>query len=127
MRYLNALPAAIAAILAGALVFGVAACGKSNAPVDGAQSSAQAADAAASSAEAAASSAEASSALARASDPAAGTASLGENAKTNKPSVNVREEGEASGDEASQALRAKVDAAKAAGNAPTQADIKPPQ
>ena len=115
MHCIKTLPAAIAAALAAVVLVGIGACSKG-----GAESGEQAA----SSAEASASSAEASSALAQAARPAAGTADVGENAKTNKPAVSISEEAQAGGDEASQGQRNRVAAAKAAGNAPTQADVQ---
>ncbi len=61
----------------------------------------------------------AAAAISSAAQPAAGTVANdnGDNQKTVKPSATVSEEAQAGGDEASQDLRAKVAAAKAAGKA----------
>ncbi len=93
-------------------------CGRNPQSASPSPSSA-AAQAAASSAEASASSAQASAALATATRPAAGT--VANRAGLNNgppPTVTVPEQAQAAGDEAPQALRAKVNAAKDAGTEP---------
>ena len=122
MHLVKTIPPAVAGAL-GLLALGaVSGCGRSEQASSAPASDTTAAVSAASSAEASASDAEASAALARAKVPAAGTVAnaAGENQKTPVPSVNVAEQAEAAGDEASQELRNKVNAAKDAGRAPVQ-------
>ena len=107
------LPRAIFALLAGGAVT-LAACSPKTPPEPAAASDAAPSDAAASS------QAAADAAISSAAQPSAGTVAndKGDNQKTPKPSVSVSEEARASGDEAPQDLKAKVEAAKAAGQAP---------
>jgi hypothetical protein len=116
------IPTAIVGALGLFVLIGISACGKSE-PAAQPSADIRAAQAAASDAQAAASDAQASAAQARALAPAAGTVAnnAGQNQKTAAPGVSVQEEAQSHGDEASQELRGKVAAAKAADRAPSAA------
>jgi hypothetical protein len=108
------LPRLIVAALAGAGVMTLGACSPKSPPAPAAASDAAS--------DTASSQAAADAAISSAAAPAAGTVAndQGDNQKTIKPTASVSEEARASGDEAPQDLKAKVEAAKAAGRAPVQ-------
>jgi hypothetical protein len=112
------LPRMIFALLAaGATTLGACSPKSPPEPAAASDTAVPASDAAS---DAASSQAAADAAISSAAAPAAGTVAndQGDNQKTVKPSANVSEEARAAGDEAPQDLKAKVEAAKAAGRAP---------
>jgi hypothetical protein len=111
------LPRTIFALLAvSAMTLG--ACSPKTPPEPAAASDVAPSDTAAS--DAASGQAAADAAISSAAAPAAGTVAndKGDNQKTIKPTASVSEEARAAGDEAPQDLKAKVQAAQAAGRAP---------
>jgi hypothetical protein len=107
---------------AAACALALAACGPKTPPEPAAASDVAPAASDAASDASASGQAAAADAISSAAVPAAGTVAndKGDNQKVPKPSVNISQEAAAGGDEAPQDLRNRVEAAKAAGNAPVQ-------